>query len=90
MRVVVDRLSRALDLPVGITRMPRFALRALGVFAPLLREVAEMAYPWDAPYVVDDSRFRAAFGGAPTPVDEVVRETAMWAQQTYSGTARAA
>jgi nucleoside-diphosphate-sugar epimerase len=90
MRAVVGRLSRALDLPIAITRMPRLALRAVGVFAPLLREVAEMAYQWDAPYIVDDSRFRAAFGGAPTPVDEIVAATAAWARKTYALAARAA
>jgi len=83
MRTVVGRLSRALGFPIGVTRMPRVALRALGLFAPLLREVAEMAYQWDAPYLVDDSRFRAAFGQTPTPVDEVIAATAAWAKATY-------
>jgi nucleoside-diphosphate-sugar epimerase len=91
MRAVVARLSGALGLPIGVTRMPRVALRAMGVFSPIIREVAEMAYQWDAPYLVDDSRFRAAFGHAPTAVDEIVGATARWARETYGGgVARAA
>ena len=66
----------------------------MGLFMPIAREVAEMAYQWDAPYILDDSRFRAAFGGAPTPFDKVVAATAAWAAKTYGGapgaTARAA
>ncbi len=90
-RTVVGRLSGALGFPLGVTRMPRVALRAMGVFSPLIREVAEMAYQWDAPYLVDDSRFRAAFGHTPTPVDEIVGATAAWARETYGGgVARAA
>jgi nucleoside-diphosphate-sugar epimerase len=90
MRQVVARLSRALALPIAVTRMPRLALRAFGVFAPMLREVAEMAYQWDAPYVVDDSRFRAAFGGTPTPVDEIMASTAEWARRTFGMASQAA
>ncbi|HWL84505.1 MAG TPA: hypothetical protein VNO21_01815, partial [Polyangiaceae bacterium] len=83
MRQVVNRLSRALGLPIRIGRVPRFLLRAMGLFAPVVREVAEMAYQWDAPYILDDSRFRAAFGIAPTPVDEIIAATAKWARATF-------
>jgi nucleoside-diphosphate-sugar epimerase len=86
MNTVVDRLARSLGFPIGVTRAPRTLLRVMGLFAPLLREVAEMAYQWDAPYIVDDSRFRATFGALPTPMDVVVAETAAWARTTY-GTA---
>jgi nucleoside-diphosphate-sugar epimerase len=90
MHQVVGRLSRALDLPIAVARMPRLALRAFGVLAPILREVAEMAYQWDAPYIVDDSRFRAAFGSTPTPVDAIMAATAVWARQTYGVSSQAA
>jgi hypothetical protein len=63
--------------------VPRVVLRAMGLFAPVVGEVAEMAYQWDAPYLLDDSRFRAAFGGTPTPFDRVVAATAAWAAATY-------
>ena len=89
MRQVVARLARALGFPIVITRTPTIALRAMGIFWPMAREVAEMAYQWDAPYLLDDSRFRATFGGAPTPVETIVSTTARWAAATY-GRARGA
>jgi hypothetical protein len=90
MRAMVARMSNALGFPIGLGRMPRLALRAVGLFSPLLREVAEMAYQWDTPYEVDASRFTAAFGGAPTPMDAVITATAAWARVTYGSVQRAA
>jgi nucleoside-diphosphate-sugar epimerase len=84
MRRVTERLGQALGLSIEITRVPRVVLRAMGLFAPLVREVAEMAYQWDAAYLIDDSRFRAAFGGAATPFDAVIEATARWAATTYA------
>jgi nucleoside-diphosphate-sugar epimerase len=83
MRTVTERLGRAFGRSIEIRRVPRPVLRAMGLFVPIAREVAEMAYQWDAPYLLDDSRFRAAFGGAPTPFDQVVARAAAWATATY-------
>jgi nucleoside-diphosphate-sugar epimerase len=90
MRTVVGRLARELGFPIGLTRLPRTALRAWGLFTPVVREVAEMAYQWDTPYIVDASRFVSAFGQTPTPMDDVVRATADWARESYGLLHRAA
>jgi hypothetical protein len=77
---------------IGVKRVPRMALRAMGLVDSMAREVAEMAYQWDAPYIVDDRRFRSAFGAAPTPAAEIVSAAAAWARATYGapGASRAA
>src|SRR5579872_2821903 len=85
MRRVTERVGEALGLSIRVRRVPRWALRTWGLFVPMVGEVAEMAYQWDAPYVLDDSRFRATFGGATTPVESVIAETARWARATYCG-----
>jgi nucleoside-diphosphate-sugar epimerase len=90
MRRTTEHLAFALGFPIAVTRVPRLALRAMGLFNPLAREVAEMAYQWDEPYVVDDAKFRAAFGGAPTPRPAILGATAAWAASTYGTRARAA
>jgi hypothetical protein len=64
--------------------VPRLVLHAVGVFSPYMREVAEMAYQWDVPFVIDDARFRAAFGQGPTPVEEAVAATASWARGRFA------
>src|SRR5665647_1973027 len=45
-----------------VTSMRGVALRALGVFMPMLRESAEMMYEFDEPFVASSSDFEGAFG----------------------------
>jgi len=61
--------------PVGIRVMPRFLLRALGVVNPMMRGLAEMAYEFDEPFVLDTTKFRTMFGGQTTPLDEAIATT---------------
>jgi nucleoside-diphosphate-sugar epimerase len=53
-------------------------VRMLGLFSPIMRELAEMIYEWEAPYIVDHSRFERAFGARTTPHREAIRETVAW------------
>jgi len=42
-----------------------------------------MIYQWRRPFRLDDSRFRARFGVAPTPVERAVAETVAWARAHF-------
>lgn len=58
---------------------PSWLLRALGFFNPMMKEVAEMLYQWENPFVVDHTKFEKAFGdafGAPTALVEGISRTA--------------
>lgn len=83
-RATIARAGRALGVEVGATTIPRWLLRSVGVFSPILREVAEMTYQWEAPFILDDRRFRATFGVAPTPWDQAMADTARWARTHYA------
>jgi nucleoside-diphosphate-sugar epimerase len=85
LRALVKRFEPHLGRPIAIARMPRSLLRLLALFVPLMRELDEMAYQWEGPFVIDDSRFRARFGGQVTPPDQAARETVIWAQEHYLG-----
>lgn len=87
-RAVVARFARALGEDIEVARLPSWVLRAVGVFQPMVRELAEMTYQWEQPYVVDDAKFRAAFGFGATPWDDAIAETVAWGRATY-GRARA-
>jgi nucleoside-diphosphate-sugar epimerase len=83
-RALVDRFAAALGRPIPIRRVPPLVLRALGLVVPIVRELNEMAYQWDEPFVIDDRRFRARFPAvAPTPLDAGAKETVDWALATY-------
>jgi nucleoside-diphosphate-sugar epimerase len=54
-------------------------IRLAGVFVPFIREVGEVLYEFQAPYVVDWSKFQRTFGPvSPTPHAEAVARTVAW------------
>ncbi|WP_209648603.1 NAD-dependent epimerase/dehydratase family protein [Kibdelosporangium banguiense] len=61
--------------PAQVTRMPGFALRLAGFFNPAAREMLEVQYQLQRPFVLDSSAATATFGLEPTPADEALRET---------------
>jgi hypothetical protein len=78
MRDLVQRLSQALGGPIRLAGVPRWMVRALGVFVPLVREINEMLYQWDEPFVVDDRRFRAMFRVEPADPTQAAHATLEW------------
>jgi nucleoside-diphosphate-sugar epimerase len=83
-RALAKRLGRALGLDADVRRLHRWVLKASGLFSPFLREVAEMTYQWEVPFVIDDTRFRRTFGYGATPIEHSVALTAQWAEKRYS------
>ena len=73
-----ERTGRIVGREVRPSTVSRPMLVALGIFMPLLRELRETLYQWERPWLVDDSKFRSAFGAAATDVDEAVRRTFDW------------
>jgi nucleoside-diphosphate-sugar epimerase len=84
MRTLVERCARYLGRDIGIAAMPRWGTKALGVFIPMLREIDEMLYQWDEPFVIDDSRFRAAFHLEPVEPGRAAADTVAWAKAHYA------
>ncbi len=90
MRALAQRLGAALSREVRVTRVPKLVMRMIGLFAKPMAELVEMTYQWERPFIVDDARFRAAFGAAPTSWDDAAAATAQWALATYGDAARRA
>jgi nucleoside-diphosphate-sugar epimerase len=53
-------------------------LRFLGFFDPRIRELIEMMYQFQEPFVVEHAKFVDAFGDISTPLTEAIRETVEW------------
>ena len=83
MRDLIARFARSLGRPIRASKVPKPALKAIGLFVPLVREMNEMLYQWDEPFVVDDRRYRERFSARPTAADTAARATVVWAQQHY-------
>jgi nucleoside-diphosphate-sugar epimerase len=79
----------ALGMPARMSVISRPMVMLLGLFVPFIRETGEMMYQWDRPFVLDDSKFRAAFGPFTTmPHTEGVRATVAWYREKLGAGAR--
>jgi hypothetical protein len=72
-------ISEALGTEVRVQATPKWVLRLVGLAKPPAREVADIYYQWDAPFVSSDAEFQAAFGPLKaTPLKEAVAATVGW------------
>jgi nucleoside-diphosphate-sugar epimerase len=77
-RAVLDLLAGEVGHSVAIRSVPKLVVRGLGLFNPLMRELAEMAYEFDEPFVLDTSKYRSTFGDANTPLAKAIAVTVAW------------
>ena len=54
---------------------PRWLLRIMGIFVPVLRENDEMMYQFEHDYIFDSSRIAAEYGITATPYREGITAT---------------
>jgi nucleoside-diphosphate-sugar epimerase len=68
---------------------PAWQMRALGLVNRTVREINEMRYEFDEPFIVDSSRAEAELGLRATPLADAVEQTVRWyrAQASPSSTA---
>lgn len=72
--------------PVGIRSVPKVLLRVLGLVSPMMRGLAEMAYEFDEPFVLDTTKFESTFGSTGTPLATAIAETIAWYRNRTSPT----
>jgi nucleoside-diphosphate-sugar epimerase len=84
-RELLDLVAAEVGHPVGVRSVPKIAMRALGLVNPMLRELAEMSYEFDEPFVLDTSKYQSTFGVAGTPLAAAVAATVAW-YRTRPGT----
>lgn len=73
--VLADVARLAGARPARVRAVPRAVSRALGLVVPVLREVDELMYQFDRPFVVDAGATTATFGLRPTPWEEALAAT---------------
>ena len=77
-RHFVDAIADHLGEHPGISVMPAAMLAVLSWFSPMLRAVREEAYQLQSDWIVDDGKYREAFGHGETPLDEALAATLEW------------
>ena len=71
----VKLACEATGRPYQLQAMPKWGVRMLGWFVPVLREFGEMMYQFDRSYLFDSSKFEKAFGQEATPYQEGIKRT---------------
>ena len=80
-RELVDMIYKLAGQPRARLRaMPPLLLRGLSLFNPTVRELLEMQYQFEEPFIVDSSKIADRLGLTATPLDEAIAGTL----QTYT------
>jgi nucleoside-diphosphate-sugar epimerase len=80
-RQLLELVSGEVGHSVGVRSVPKVAVRALGLFNPMMRELAEMSYEFDEPFVLDTTKYQSVFGTDPTPLSAAIGATVAWYQK---------
>ena len=73
-RAMAEELFRLAGTTPRIGSIPKLALMTMGLFNPTVRELAEMAYEFDEPFIVESSDI-AALGVHATPIADALAQT---------------
>ena len=71
----IDLFAKEMNVSNKYTVLPKWGLRVLGIFVPILREMVEMCYQFDRDYFFDSSKFNTRFNFTPTTNAVAVKET---------------
>jgi len=73
-RALVHKLCDVAGIePVKVSTLSPFMLRAVGLFIPAVRELSEVLYQFDAPFVIDASETTEVFGLTATPLRDTLQ-----------------
>jgi nucleoside-diphosphate-sugar epimerase len=77
-REVIGLVYQAAGTRPRLRVTPAWLMRALGLVNRTVREVNEMAYEFDEPFIVDASRAESELGLRATPLADAVAQTVRW------------
>jgi nucleoside-diphosphate-sugar epimerase len=75
---ILEIVAEEVGHPVASRSVPKVLLRALGLFNPVIRELPEIAYQVEEPFVLDTTKYRSVFGDPSTPLTESIAATVDW------------
>ena len=77
-RELLELVAGEVGHPVGVRVLPKLAVRALGLFNPTIRELVEISYEFEAPFVLDTTKYQSTFGTDATPLASAIAATVAW------------
>ena len=70
----VELIAKELGVKPRFQNVPKFLVRVMGLFVPIMKEIVEMMYQNDRDYVFDSSKFEKRFNFKPTPYTDGMKE----------------
>ncbi len=75
---MLELIFAKLGQPMRAQSLPLAMMKFLGLFVPVMRELAEMNYQWTNDYDFRSDKIQARFGLTPTPHDLIIDKTLAW------------
>jgi len=80
-REAYERMAAMAGVPAPkVSTLSSLLLRTIGLFNPMIRELGEVAYQVEKPFVMDSSLTQRELGLTHTPADDVLRINVEWFQ----------
>lgn len=70
----VEQIAKELGVEPKFQRVPRWLVRMIGLFVPIMKEMVEMTYQYDRDYDFSSLKFEKRFGIKPTPYLDGIKE----------------
>ncbi len=83
-RQFIEMIFAEAGHPARLQVAPKLLLRALGLFNSQVKEVVEMLYEFEEPFVVDSARFEQTFDTHATSLADAIKTTVAWFRQSQS------
>jgi nucleoside-diphosphate-sugar epimerase len=83
-REFVDLIFKEAGYPTKVRVAPKLLVSMMSLFNPMIRELKEVLYQHEQPFIVDHSKYKEAFGDTSTPHKEAIRQTLNWYKQIIS------
>jgi len=69
----IEQIAAGFGVKPKYMAAPKYMVRLLGLFIPIMKEMVEMTYQYDRDYVFDSSKFEKRFNYQPTPYSEGIK-----------------
>jgi nucleoside-diphosphate-sugar epimerase len=65
-------------LTIKFRSIPKFMIKIIGLFNPFVKELDELSYQFEHPYLINSQKFINRFGDISTPTSEIAKKTIQW------------
>lgn len=74
----IEIFEQETKLKIKFRSIPKFMIKLIGLFNPFIRELNELSYQFEYPYLIDSQKFIQKFGDISTSPSEIVKKTIQW------------